>query len=314
MLPGAVATNNNIYVQNLIQAYTINHRQISKVEPITDVDQSIVAARIVAAYALASAATYVDFNNRWLINRQTVSTSFDNSWDALSLTLIEDVQNRDQTTQSLTPVIANMQADCAVTQTTLSQALATARETGNQIILDACALLTANPPIQAALFERGQLYLNLRYYDLALAQMDQVMLSTIIISKNRQTSALRVIANSVIVRINVGRSLTKAQNIAAVNSAVSGFQPPATLATVANILSTVRPGAQTSLDALRQFPIVPAAGYREAVIAFLNDYTTNANTAYVQYQATINSNFLAAVETILNVIGPTAPPTPATNP
>lgn len=316
MLPGIVATNNNIYIQNVITAYTTNHRELSKFEPITDVDYNIVAARGVAAYAQAPAQTYVDYNNRWLNSRQAVIAAYNAAWDALAVTLYQDVQNRDQSVQGLGPVITAMQADCAVTQTTLSQALATERDTSNQLILDASGLLATTPPtpIQAALFDRGQLYLNLRYFDLALPQMDQVVLNAITLSNNRQVSALNVIRNSVIVRINVGRSVTKAANIAAVNAAVAGFQPPGTLATVANILSSVRPGAQTSIDGLRQLPATPDAVYRQAVIAFLNDYTQNANTAYANYQSTINSNFLAAVQTISNVIGPTAPPAPATTP
>lgn len=271
--------------------------------PTVDCDQSINAVQLTAGVAGTPAATVTDYNNRAANIKSTVLSEYDRIWLATLSKEVAAVSAFNFATGDVDALYTTFRTDCVAAQKELNTASKTANDALAKLTVDATVPLTAAPTIQAAIFERGIFDLNNLNFDGAVSQMDQVILSDLRISNNKQMNALRLIANGVIGRINQNPSNRRTAMNKIVNDAVLAFNPPDTAADVSKALLPLRPAVDAAIDALR--PLSPAE-VRTGAIPAINDYSKKANDAYVAMRAQITTNFNAAVTKINSAMTPGA--------
>lgn len=287
-------------VINLIQTLALRYRELSKVQPINEVNQAIALMRNTAVMTGTSPAILTTFNGRGNDILLKVIDDYNKAWFDVAAKAIRLVSTRDMTSTDFEPFFTTMKSDCKDGETALAAAIKLARDNSAQLVLDATGPLTSQRSMYSDIFDRLQQVLNYRQFDLALPTVQNMIAAQLQQSNLKMSTILRALRQSMIYRINVGPSPNKGALIATVTDAVNKFTPSSTVGDVQTFLQSSKADADRAIDALRVITSIP--DYRAAVLKFVPDYAKKADDAYVSFTNTIVTAFSDAVKKINAVV------------
>lgn len=300
VLPDQMKAHEWPNVINLLQTLTLRYRELSKAQPINELNQAFVIMRNVAALTGTAQPQIIAYNTKANDITAKVIDDYNKAWFDIVAKAIRLVSTRDMTSVDFEPFFTTMKSDCKDGETALATALKTARDNSAQLVLDATTPLTTQRSMYSDIFDRLQSLLNYRQLDLALPTVQNMIAMNLQQNILKMANIVRALGQSMIYRINVGPSPDKGKLIAVVNDAMFKFSPSGTVTDVQGFLQSSKADAEKSIEAMRLLLSIP--DYRAAVLKFVPDYAKKADDAYVSFTNTIVNNFTDTVKKINAVV------------
>lgn len=297
-LPGLLVFGSQQIIDTMLQAETNVARENSKVEPTTNIAQSLATAGNTAAWASAPATIQNSFQTRSQSSRTTLIAAYDTAWAQFQNQASLAIANRAPTDPSLAALNTQLLSLCATLQESLDTALNAARTDNNNLINEAAALHITTKRYQAQCFQAVQLWLTVRRFDIALAQAVPVLVNTLSYANQAQRNALAFQAVSTRYQITIGSSATKAADLALVDTALATFAPNATTNDIQTAISSAQAAFQLQVNNL----VSTTVGLAEAINTIANEYCTSVDQSVQQMQETNTAQYTQAVQNMLSVI------------
>lgn len=287
-------------VINLVQTLTLRSRELSKVQPINEVNQATAVMRNAAVMTGSSPAQIVAFNQRAQDILLKVIDDYNKAWFDVTAKAIRLAAARDVTATDFEPFFTTLKSDCKDGETAMATAIKAARDASAQLVLDATAPLTTQRSMYSDIFDRLQQVLNYRQFDLALPTVQNMIATSLQQNILKMNNIVRVLSQSMIYRINVGPSPNKGTLVSTVTDTVNKFTPTGTISDVQGFLQSSKADADKAIDAMRALTSIP--DYRAAVLKFVPDYAKKADDAYVSFTNNIVTAFTDTVKKINAVV------------
>lgn len=162
---------------NLIQTIAIRNREIAKVGPVTEADQSFVAVRNTVVNAMMAGDKQLEYNARYQVARSKIIDDLNKAWFDYTSKSIKAVA--DKTTLTAPPdfdaIYNQFKTDCNDLNTATQTALKAMRDENNKMVLDAATALVSTRSLYSDIFDRGQLLLNNRLFDACQPQIEYLI-------------------------------------------------------------------------------------------------------------------------------------------
>jgi len=300
ILPDQMRAHEWPTVINLLQTLTLRFRELSRAQPINEVNQAVALMRNIAVMTNTSPDQILTFNGRANDITSKVIDDYNKAWFDVTAKAIRLASSRDMTSADFEPFFTTLRSDCRDGETAMATGLKTARDNSAQLILDATNPLTTQRSMYSDIFDRLQQVLNYRQFDLALPTVQNMISTNLQQNIFKMVTIVRALGASMNYRINTGPSPNKGTLIATVNDVVNKFAPSGTLTDVQGFLQSSKSDADKAIDTMRALTSIP--DYRAAVLKFVPDYAKKADDAYVSFTNNIVTAFSDAVKKINAVV------------